>query len=355
MNDKLKVGYVPYSKDLSHPGDRRRLVAWAESTNNILVTDTPLESDLLVISGGANFDYWMRNAKQPVILDLVDGYIGENPNFFLDFGRNFIRSLNGKSNYSEVTFTRALKKACRQASAVIVASPEQAKDVMPYNSNVHVILDDHSELDRARALRDIDEIALSPHRYVLWEGFGYTIKHFKFISRYLDEFLIMNNLNLQILTNETFARWGGYLGSVDSNKLINKWFPLSKNQIEIIPWTIENLIQAASICDFALIPISPNDKFANLKPENKLLSMWHLGLPTLYSDIQAYKRVANLSGTTDLCIDQRDWPQVFSNFEFYNLENTANQGIKYIAENHTKVILFEKWQAAFNSIMSTNG
>ena len=355
VRDKIKVGYVPYSKDLSHPGDRRRILTWAKSTSNTLLIDSPFESDLLVLSGGVNFNYWIKNAKQPVVLDLVDGYLGENPNLFLDFGRNLIRSLNGKSNYSAGTFTRSLKKACLSVDAVVVASPEQAKDVSPFNSNVHIILDDHSELDSARRLRSL--IALEPksERYILWEGFGFTLKHFKFISKQLDNFLFLHNFNLILLTNPIFARWGGYLGRIDSNKLIRKWFPLSKDQIEIIPWSVENLIRNAAKSEFAIIPIDTADRFANLKPENKLLSMWHLGLPTLFSNTQAYRRVANLVEIPEHCLDQKDWSNAFENFEVLDLNQSAHRTEKYIAETHTREILIKKWQLLFDSVLRPDG
>ena len=355
MKDKIKVGYVPYSADLSHPGDRRRLAMWAETTNNVLVLDKPLESDLLVLSGSANYNHWTKNAKQPVVLDLVDGYLGENPNFFSDFGRNFIRSANGNSNYTAITFTRALKNACRKASAVVVASPEQARNVMPFNSNIHIILDDHSELEAARNLRNPSAMALNPHKYVFWEGFGFTIKHFKFVSKLLDEFIIEKNLNLILLTHPKFPRWGAYLGSVDASKLISKWFPLSKGQIEIIPWSIENVIRSASISQFAIIPVDTNDKFANLKPENKLLSMWHLGLPTLFSDTQAYKRVAQLAGASEFCVEREQWIKALSKIESADFSYDLKKPIEYIEKTHTKEILAKKWQTVIDSVLGTNG
>ena len=42
----------------------------------------------------------------------------------------------------------------------------------------------------------------------------------------------------------------------------------------------------------SIIPIDSVDKFATLKSENKLLSMWSLGLPVLFSCIPSYSRVA---------------------------------------------------------------
>ena len=50
MSDKLRVGYVPYSNDLQHPGDRRRILIWANANNLMLQTQQPLDSDLLILS-----------------------------------------------------------------------------------------------------------------------------------------------------------------------------------------------------------------------------------------------------------------------------------------------------------------
>ena len=204
MTDSLKIGYVPYSADLNHPGDRRRIGTWSKETRNELSLDNPTDSDLLILSGAANFNRWLNRAKQPVIMDLVDGYLGEEPSFLKDFGRNLLRSLRGRSNYSAITFSKALQDACRKADAVIVASPEQAEDVLPFNSNVHVILDDHSELDAARKNIRINGIKGADLKYIFWEGFGYTIKHFKFLAPDLDKFMHHSGYHLLILTKMSY-------------------------------------------------------------------------------------------------------------------------------------------------------
>lgn len=351
MTDKFKIGYVPYSANLSHPGDRRRIVTWSKIRGSSLNLQDPTDSDLLVLSAAANFNFWIKKSKQPVILDLVDGYLGEDPKFLRDLGRNIIRSLAGKSNYSAVTFTRALQNACRKADAVVVASPEQARDVLPFNSCVHVILDDHSELDAARRDRKIANTAYPSQKSIFWEGFGYTIKHFESIAPSLDNFMSKSGYQLLILTNPNFARWGGYLGKVNAEKLIREYFPRSKEQIKIIPWSIENVIHFASISDFAIIPIDTNDKFANLKPENKLLSMWHLGLPTLFSNTFAYQRVAKEVGISEFCVDSNYWQEVFENLEVSFLRKSLEKTERYIDETHTREILVNKWQKLFETIL----
>jgi hypothetical protein len=122
MGTSIKVGYVPYSKDLQHPGDRRRIVIWADANEATLEIHEPLNSDLLILSNGANFNYWIKKFNKPIVLDLVDGYLGEKPGWPKDFLRNLIRSISGRSNFLDFTYTRALKKACRNSDAVIVAS-----------------------------------------------------------------------------------------------------------------------------------------------------------------------------------------------------------------------------------------
>ena len=355
MSDKLKIGYVPYSADLSHPGDRRRIGTWSKTRRNDLQLEDPTESDLLVLSAAANFDFWLKKSKQPVILDLVDGYLGEDPWFPRDLGRNLIRSFKGKSNYSSVTFTRALKKACRQADAVIVASPEQARDVLPLNSSVHVILDDHSELDAARKIREVGKPKAPSPKYIFWEGFGYTIKHFRFLAPSLDNFISQSGYELLILTSPNFARWGGYLGQVNAEKLIKRWFPKSKKKIQVIQWSIENVIHYASISDFAIIPVDTNDKFANLKPENKLLSMWHLGLPTLFSNTFAYKRIADEVKISEFCVASSNWQSTFDNLKIESLDNSLEKTEIYIKKTHTRDILVEKWQKVFEEVLANDG
>ena len=182
MQTKMRVGYVPYGKDLQHPGDRRRLAAWALDQKLNLNLADPLESDILVLSNAANFGYWLKRAKQPVILDLVDGYLGEHPSFIKDVVRNIVRSIRGTSRLRWITYTNHIRTACRKADAVIVASTEQRDVILKYNKHVNVILDDHSEMDStfsADGSRNIGSTQPLQSPHLFWEGYGYTLKHFR--------------------------------------------------------------------------------------------------------------------------------------------------------------------------------
>ena len=358
----LKIGYVPHSTDLEHPADRRRLAAWAVSNEIKLNVENPLESDVLVLSSAANFGQWLSRATQPVILDLVDGYMGEHPSFLKNFARNFLRSLQGTSNLKWITYTRHLRAACQRSDAIIVASPEQRETILKYNSNVYVILDDHSELTVHR-MREVTKTPKRPSsgnmKYLFWEGFGYTLKHFQLIAKELDAFLSRENWRMYILTVPVFPRWGGFLGKMNSQTLIRKWFPNSWERIEVVPWSLENVERFSSMSEVAIIPIDKSDKFGSLKSENKLLSMWQLGLPVLFSNIPAYLRVANASSQLSFCIDDEEWAAAFDSLIDSRRQLTSGDQERrlYMSRFHTHEILMSQWSIVIEKYarMTTNG
>ena len=354
MKDSLVVGYVPYSKDLSHPGDRRRLVVWANSKKLQLNISDPLKSDVLVLSCGSNFNYWIKKAECPVIIDLIHGYMGEKTFWLKEFRRNVIRSFNGTSNLKYITFTRALKIACKSSDAVIVSTPEQGKTIESLNDRIYAILDDHTELGNG-LIRINPYIANSEMReLIFWEGFGYTLKHFKLISSELDDFLHSSKYRLCLVTNRTFARWGGYIGRISTGDLVKKWFPKSFNKIIVVPWSIENLVMYANRSRFAIIPIDTRDTFANLKPENKLLGLWSLNLPVIFSDTPAYRRVASQANLIFAISQENDWANALANSEKICSESYLVSAKKYLENYHSQSILIQKWENVIrNTIIYT--
>jgi hypothetical protein len=191
----MKIGYVPYSKDLTHPADRRRLGFWASQTRNSLEIENPLKSEIIVLSNAANFYSWLRKAKQPVVLDLVDAYFGTSPKFLEDFGRNLIRTITGASSLRFLRYSNHVKWAIRAAKFVVVASDEQANLVRILGGKPTVIRDSHSEvvLDNILENNSFEQVK------IMWEGFGYTFKHFNNLAPILDLALHENVCELIIV------------------------------------------------------------------------------------------------------------------------------------------------------------
>jgi hypothetical protein len=353
----MRVGYVPHSMDLQHPADRRRLALWARERNSDLNITNPLDSDVLVLSNAANFSYWLKRAKQPVILDLVDAYIGEDPPFQQDFLRNMLRSFRGTSNFRWITYTRHLKRAIELSSCIIVASPEQRDILLPYNDSIYVVLDDHSELDSVvtSLKKSSKEPICNLHsKHLMWEGFGYTLKHFKEISESLDDYLLKENIGIFLVTNKYFPRWGGFLGKIETKDLMRKLFPKSHTLIHIIDWTIYSLANAAANSHLGIIPINRKDRFASLKSENKLLSMWHLGLLAIYSPTPAYVRVGKQVGL-DLAFNSKgDWINLIEKHLMDSESKTQSLKLvkTYLTDFHSKDRLVSKWESILKSVLT---
>ena len=349
---KIKVGYVPYSQDLQHPGDRRRLKT-ASDIEGIEIEISDLTNvDVLVLSNSSNFSNYLNKVDCPVIIDLVDAYLAERPGFFRDFGRNILRTLNGTSSLKFLRYTSHLKYACKNADAVIVATIEQSKFIEGLNQNIHVIIDDQSEMLRNQDFAR-EEALPDQKSYLFWEGLGYTLKHFKSISKDIEEFLISDNYYLKLLTNQKFHRWGGFLGTSKTEKVVRKLFPRAWEKIEILPWSVEETKRAASSSVLGIIPLTKSDKFAMFKPENKLISMWAMGIPVLCSPSAAYSRVAQEINTPTMLCD-RNWLESLRLTTSNPLicESMIERGMDYYNQNCTREILQNRWLEAIKSVLT---
>ena len=340
------VTYFPYSQDLSHPGDRRRLKVWSDFFQNSINLGNPKKSDLLVLSGASALGKWVKNHPGPTVIDLVDGYISYDVPLFEDVARNTLRSILGKSSLNSFRYSNEVINAICRASAVVVASPEQAAHVRPFNENVHCILDDHSELkSNVSSKRNSADRKFT----VIWEGLGHTLKHLSQIAESLERFFYKEDVRLIVLTSPYFYRWANKFGRIEVPKLLEKSFNRNSNSVEFLAWSVENLKSAARISDLAILPIDLTDPFAVSKPENKLLSFWTLGLPTLCSAIPSYKRVLSAIGQDDFLVDYEDWFDALVRIKrqiqyskeqtITKLENQQN----YLYEFHSREIIAEKW------------
>jgi hypothetical protein len=344
------IGYVPYSQDLQHPGDRRRIKILADLAGIEIRVENLVDSDVLILSNSCNFSKYIRKYNCPIIIDLVDSYLAERPRFLEDLGRNFLRSLNGTSSLRFLRYTSHLKYACQNADAVVVATVEQSKFIEDLNTNVHIIIDDQSEMFLERD--NCDEVIANERKFLFWEGLGYTLKHFKSISIELERFLLTNNFHLKLLTNVKFHRWGGFLGTVNTHDLVREIFPRAWKNIEVIPWSVEATKEAAKLSTLGIIPISLDDKFAMFKPENKLVSMWAMGLPVLCTPTNAYLRVAqDINATASLC--HGSWEDslnlMTTNLQLRN--DLISKGETYFKNNCTREKLQIKWLSAINSVL----
>ena len=85
-----------------------------------------------------------------------------------------------------------------------------------------------------------------------------------------------------------------------------------------------------------------------LKPENRLLIMWRLGIPCLTSATPAYARVSKAAGTDSICKSTDGWDskvlQLLTDKDKAKLQ--VQRGQEYLGKVHNKAILLAKWDEA---------
>jgi hypothetical protein len=346
---KIKIGYVPISQDLSHPADRRRVVFWAKERGHHLTTDLTEKVEVILLSERADFNKISKLNRQgvPMILDLVDAYLAKT-NPVEDLARGAAKVLSRQLSNSVQPFTSILKDACRNSAGVVCSTPEQSETISSYSKNIHVVLDSHEEFP----MKSFQSPIVSKTKKILWEGLPATLAGFKEINSALLDYSNEFPFNLRCVTDPTYHRLlGKYLSNSTAEILKRNLSPIIRFQI--VPWSIENLIGEVSASQFSLIPLRIKHPMQFLKPENRLLIMWRLGLPCLTSNTLAYRRVSEIADIQAVCDTQLDWLQnmrLLSSEQDYAAE-MVRKGQKYLLNYHSSEILLNKWDSVFDSVL----
>lgn len=346
---KLRIGYQPLSVDLSQPGDRRRVVFWARHRGHEIVTDLDQPVDVILLSEKADFGAFPKKAAGvPIIFDLVDAYLAKESHA-KDWFRGTSKVLTGQLSGAPKAFTRFVENLCLDAAAVVCSSPEQKETIAPFSENVHVILDSHDELP----MIPFGEQNSESRKHILWEGMPATIGGVGQVVNALESIQRSADLEMRFVTNEKYFLLLGRFLERDTSSLLEKTIRGIYTHSKIIPWSIQNLVEEAKRADVAIIPIDLSNPLQYLKPENRLLIMWRLGLPCFTSPSPAYKRVASVAKTDTICSSLEDWREKLTNvFDQRDVaEAIVNQGQTYLREFHNTDLLLAKWDAAFGSVL----
>lgn len=348
---KIRIGYVPISHDLSSPGDRRRVAFWAKSRGHQIVLDLNEPFDVLLLSERSNLSAYGKVAGgRPIVFDLVDGYLASE-SLLHDWLRGTSKVAAGQLSGTPKPFTKFVQNLCSQTSAVICSSPEQRQMILPFSNNVHVILDSHEEIPLLPFARPKLNSKQTPH--ILWEGMPATLGGVGEIRGALATLQERHGIHLDFVTDPTYHRLLGKFFSTNTSSLLRRRLQDVYAVSEIIPWSQSNLVDAAQRSSVAIIPIQLQNKLQYMKPENRLLIMWRLGLPCLTSSSPAYKRVALSAGTDTLCETPKQWEsqlsRILEDHEF--AKDVVAKGQAYLAENHNSEILLSKWDRAFQSVL----
>ena len=346
----LRIGYVPNSKKLDAPGDRRRIVFWAKARGHEIVTNLDDKFDVLVLSERSDLGFFVnRKIKAPIIFDLVDGYLARESlakDWFRGTSKVVTRQLSGLPR----PFTQFVQDMCITASAVICSSPEQSELISKHSKNVHVILDSHDEIPWLEFQGNGDKF--KTNRNLLWEGLPVTLGGIKNLSQPLIHENREYGTGIKFVTDQEYYRLLGQYFPASTGKLLSNLLGPMSRDTELISWNVENLVSSAKLSRAAIIPVMLSNKLQYFKPENRLLIMWKLALPTIVSATPSYTRVSNISGSDIVSKDNSEWAEKLTLLHNQDYaEDLVRRGQDYLKTNHTKEILLLKWDNAFQSVL----
>ena len=348
---QLRIAYAPMAADFRPPGDRRRFAFWAVKRGvQLELADISADYDLVVLSERADISTWSRLApsRTRLVYDLTDSYLAIPPGSLQDLARGTGKSLLRQHRRWTWSYSRAVVAMCRRADVVICSTPEQRRAILEHCSDVRVILDVHDhELAPAQGTSEAADGTLR----LFWEGQPQNLRGFRPVFNEALR-LVANQMpvELHLATDPTFPRWFGRVGRVRTEDLVNDLAV----KPHIHEWNSASLPAIAASCDVGVIPLDLDNAFAAGKPENKLLLMWHLGLPTVTSATPAYCRVMTQAHVNLTCETSEQWATALVNLATDAPARSAAiaAGKAYVDKHHSTEVILAAWDGLVEDLLT---
>lgn len=299
-NPGKRIGYVPYSKDLSHPDDRRRFPYFARRKEAPYEIATVQQHyDIILLPAPSNLSLWMdykkKHPQTRFIFEMVDGLTHQTDwkNILL---RGIGRYIIGKEKRPTLNHRNLLIKWIKSADMVICSNPRIKEEILPWNNNVVLDLD---YLQHEYPCMKTD-YSIHGKMKLLWEGQGVVLPK---LLAYQEVFSRVNSFcELHVVTAPSYPRIGQFLHRKTEDFL--KELPITTH---FHPWSLEKNASLFAMADCGLIPLHKEDVYGWHKPANKLISYWFSGIPTLASDTPAYTAVAEMTESNFICSSPEEW------------------------------------------------
>jgi hypothetical protein len=347
---RLRIGYIPNSSDMGHPADRRRIVYWAKNRGHEIVLDLNQKYDVLVLSGRADLTLFTKKRNtSPIILDLVDGYLGKEQ-LWRDWIRGIGKVVTNQNSGLLRPYREIVIDACQLAQAVVCETLEQKETITPYCKNTHNILDFHEEFP-ILPFNSNPRTTYSPA--LLWEGLPFTAKGLLQLKSTLTGTSKSHSISLEMVTDLEYPMFLGKYLYRPTQKLLENIPEILGEKFKLTNWSLQAVIEGASRAHIAVLPLDPTAPLNPLKAENRLLMMWRLGLPVIASPSMAYLRVMRDTQIDSISHTSDQWQaKILELIESIELrKESVEKGQQYIRETHSKEIVLRAWDNLFESVL----
>ena len=344
--DGIKVGYAPYHKDFIAPGDRRRFLFYAnERKIKFELADPSIRYDIVYLTYGCNISTWIEykidNPTVKVIFELIDSYLLESTSVLTIF-RGVTRYLLGKESALWFNHKSALRKIISVADAVVCSTRAQEVDILPLNNNVHISLDFFSNdiTHHKTSLENVERFKL------VWEGQAYTVNNLLLLKDVFEK--LANKIELFIVT-DSVIRSPFKLFNKETSNILKKL----GCKYCLVTWDRKSFSKDICDADLAIIPIASDNPMMWNKPENKLLLLWEIGIPTLVSSTPAYKRVMDAAGIDFYCSSSSEWLLKIERYMSSSMQYRraiVQKANDYLRGFHSKDEILKNWDGIFDSL-----
>lgn len=339
------IGYVPYDESHCQPGDYRRFVAYALKRGLHFEQARPDRYyDLVVLSERADISVWSRYPHGKVVYDFIDSYLSVPRSNIKQWLRGPAKFLTGQNRRLKLDYWRALAEMCSRADAVVCTTEEQQQQIRSYCKNTHIILDIHSAILLSRKTEYRAGVPIK----IVWEGLPSNLHQLGVVKSVWETVRNRYPLEFHIVTDRHGPRFLGQFGRMDSKKVAMKYV----RPVVLTEWRKETFSQSICACDIAVIPIDLGDALSAGKPENKLILLWHMGMPVITSSTPAYRRAMERSGVKLACNSDEEWLRaleiLLTNQE--RRRKAGELGKAYAEQYYGEDVMLARWDALFASL-----
>lgn len=347
--DELRIGYMPYTRDLSGPSDTRRFLHFARARN--LTWEVAREGaryDVVFLGSLADITRWSRvpPGETKIVYDLSDSYLDIDPGELRARLRGPAKFALRQHEHLEWSYHDSIERICRRADAVLCSTPEQRDRLRAFNGNVHPILDFHT----GAAIRVKSDFAVGDTLRIVWEGQGANVVTLAPAAAALRRVAARRKLELHVVTDLRFKPFNGPVPSVGTRRSLDAVVPGVRSFL--VEWNAFGLGAVATSADLAIIPMIRTPPVYWAKPENKLLLFWRMGVPTITSPTPAYVRAMRGAGLDLTCEDDAAWERAIDRLagdEAARREASA-RGRAHAETEHGEAALLARWDAVLASI-----
>jgi len=340
--------------DSNHPAIKRRLARFARTKNYELhnwENNGNAEARLVVVSQSADLTTWkrLRDKNVKIIFEANDPYVLDQSKSLKSLLRGTFKFLTRRHRYLEFNFKNTVKELCSSVDAVVVGHHMVYDMLKPLMPNIHLIPD--YSVDLALKKKESFELAEHGEIHIFWEGLGSSYlpfedinRIFKSLKKYKFVFHFVTDLSFHAIADKYDKK---YVFEVAKEKA-----PDMYQSFRFYQWSEFSYNNIGVLCDFAIIPLPFDNSMNYYKPENKLIQMWRMGLPTITSAIPSYKRAFDGAGLSEYCFNDDEWRAKIINFA-ENLEDrkrNSEMGIAFVEKYYSNEVIDELWQNAIDSV-----